>query len=126
MRPALRGISPLRAERLGNCDFEIIRELAGDIYFGEHERRGEGSNASASDVAEYSVAEIERVARYAFERAEARRGKLTSVDKANVLATSTLWRQTVTALGREYPTIELDHLYVDNAAMQTPAPARPV
>ncbi|MGA7091514.1 MAG: 3-isopropylmalate dehydrogenase [Candidatus Acidiferrales bacterium] len=118
IRPALRGISPLRAERLGNCDFEIIRELAGDIYFGKHERRGEGSNASASDVAEYSVAEIERVARYAFERAEARRGKLTSVDKANILATSTLWRQTVTALGRKYPTIELDHLYVDNAAMQ--------
>jgi 3-isopropylmalate dehydrogenase len=118
LRPSLTNISPLRPERLADCDFEIVRELAGDIYFGEHSQRGENLQASARDVAEYSVAEIERVARYAFERAASRKGHLTSVDKANVLATSTLWRQTVAALSREYPGVALDHLYVDNAAMQ--------
>jgi len=113
-RPALRNISPLRRERLGDCDFEIVRELAGDIYFGEHKI----DTQKASDLAEYSVFEIERVARYAFERAQSRHGHLTSVDKANVLASSTLWRDTVSALAREYPGISLDHQYVDNAAMQ--------
>jgi 3-isopropylmalate dehydrogenase len=112
--PALRSISPLRPERLEGCDFEIVRELAGDIYFGEHKINEE----RASDLAEYSVSEIERVARYAFERAAARKGHLTSVDKANVLASSTLWRETVAGLSREYPSVTLDHLYVDNAAMQ--------
>jgi len=115
---ALRSISPLRPERLEGCDFEIVRELAGDIYFGAHELRGEKKDASARDIADYSVAEIERVARYAFERAASRKRHLTSVDKANVLATSTLWRETVSALAREYPAVQLDHLYVDNAAMQ--------
>src|SRR6202034_1726008 len=86
----------------------------GDIYFGEHKITKE----KASDLAEYSVFEIERVARYSFERAAARNGHLTSVDKANVLASSTLWRDTVTALAHEYPGVKLDHLYVDNAAMQ--------
>jgi 3-isopropylmalate dehydrogenase len=114
LRPALRSISPLRPERLEGCDFEIVRELAGDIYFGEHKINEE----RASDLAEYSVSEIERVARYAFERAAARKGHLTSVDKANVLASSTLWRETVAGLSREYPSVTLDHLYVDNAAMQ--------
>jgi len=114
LRPALRSISPLRPERLDGCDFEIVRELAGDIYFGEHKINKE----RASDLAEYSVSEIERVARYAFDRAAARQGHLTSVDKANVLASSTLWRDTVTGLAREYPSVTLDHLYVDNAAMQ--------
>jgi 3-isopropylmalate dehydrogenase len=116
--PALRGISPLRPERLAHCDFEIVRELAGDIYFGAHEFHGEPGNARARDIADYSAAEVERVARYSFERAGARRGHLTSVDKANVLATSTLWRETVITLAREYPGVALDHLYVDNAAMQ--------
>jgi 3-isopropylmalate dehydrogenase len=118
LRPALQGISPLRRDRLADCDFEIVRELAGDIYFGEHQFQGEGSTARARDVAEYSVAEIERVARYAFERAASRNGHLASVDKANVLATSTLWRQTVTRLARDFPNVTLEHLYVDNAAMQ--------
>jgi 3-isopropylmalate dehydrogenase len=118
LRPALRGISPLRPERLADCDFEIVRELAGDIYFGEHALQGAGGQARARDVASYTAAEVERVARYAFERAAARRARLTSVDKANVLATSTLWRQTVSVLSREYPNVKLDHLYVDNAAMQ--------
>jgi len=114
LRRSLRNISPLRPERLGDCDFEIVRELAGDIYFGEHKISAE----KASDLAEYSVPEIERVARYAFERAAARKRHLTSVDKANVLASSTLWRDTVTSLAREYPGIALDHQYVDNASMQ--------
>jgi 3-isopropylmalate dehydrogenase len=114
LRPALKSISPLRPERLEGCDFEIVRELAGDIYFGEHKINEE----RASDLAEYSVSEIERVARYAFDRAAARKGHLTSVDKANVLASSTLWRETVAGLSREYPSVTLDHLYVDNAAMQ--------
>ena len=89
-------------------------KLAGDIYFGEHKINKE----RASDLAEYFVSEIERVARYAFDRAAARKRHLTSVDKANVLASSTLWRDTVSELSREYPTVTLDHLYVDNAAMQ--------
>jgi 3-isopropylmalate dehydrogenase len=118
LRPSLRGISPLRPERLVDCDFEIVRELAGDIYFGEHRQSGSGKDASASDLAIYSAAEVERVARYAFDRAAARKRHLTSVDKANVLASSTLWRDTVVALAREYPGVSLDHLYVDNAAMQ--------
>jgi 3-isopropylmalate dehydrogenase len=118
LRASLRGISPIRPERLVDCDFEMVRELAGDVYFGEHKIEGENSKAKAHDVASYSVPEIERVARYAFERALARSRRLTSVDKANVLATSTLWRQTVTALSKEYPNVTLEHMYVDNAAMQ--------
>jgi 3-isopropylmalate dehydrogenase len=118
LRPALRSISPLRSERLEGCDFEIVRELAGDVYFGEHRMTGSGKDASASDLAIYSVAEVERVARYAFDRAAARKQHLTSVDKANVLASSTLWRDTVSALAKEYPGVKLDHQYVDNASMQ--------
>ncbi len=118
LRPALSGISPLRRERIDDCDFEFVRELAGDIYFGEHSLTGEGSGARARDVAEYSAAEIERVARYAFERAAGRNRRVASVDKANVLATSALWRQTVTRIARDYPEVTLEHLYVDNAAMQ--------
>lgn len=113
---ALQGISPLRPERLLDCDIEIVRELAGDIYFGEHELNQE--KGSARDVATYTTAEIERVARYAFDRAGSRNRHVTSVDKANVLATSALWRQTVTNVARDYPLITLDHMYVDNAAMQ--------
>jgi len=114
LRPALRGISPVRLERLADCDFEMVRELAGDVYFGEHKVEKQ----KARDVASYSVPEIERVARYAFERARGRKRRLTSVDKANVLATSTLWRETVTALSKNYPDVKLEHMYVDNAAMQ--------
>jgi len=118
VRPSLYGISPLRQDRVENCDFEIVRELTGDVYFGEHSITGEKSAAKARDVADYSYAEIERVARYSFSRAGTRKRHVTSVDKANVLATSTLWRNTVTALSAEYPGIALDHLYVDNASMQ--------
>jgi 3-isopropylmalate dehydrogenase len=118
LHPALRGISPLRPDRVRDCDFEIVRELAGGIYFGEHALHGENGDAQARDVASYTVPEVERVARYAFERARGRSRRVTSVDKANILATSTLWRQTVTAVARDFPGVTLDHLYVDNAAMQ--------
>lgn len=118
LRPALQGISPLRLDRVSGCDLEIVRELAGDIYFGEHELKGENGSARARDVAAYSSAEVERVARYAFERASARQRRVASVDKANVLATSALWRKSVTAVSREFPRVTLEHLYVDNAAMQ--------
>jgi 3-isopropylmalate dehydrogenase len=118
LRPVLQTISPLRADRTTDCDLEIVRELAGDIYFGEHELRGANGNATARDTAIYTDAEVERVARYAFERAAMRRRVVASVDKANVLATSTLWRQTVTRVGREYPGVKVEHMYVDNAAMQ--------
>jgi 3-isopropylmalate dehydrogenase len=118
LRPALRGISPLRPERLAGCDFEIVRELAGDIYFGEHHISGSGKDASATDLAAYSAPEVERVAHYAFERAVARKKHLTSIDKANVLATSTLWRETVARVACEYPGVSVDNQYVDNASMQ--------
>ncbi len=118
VRDSLLGISPLRPERARGCNFEIVRELAGDIYFGAHERRRDNGIESARDVATYSVPEIERVARYAFERAGTRRRRLASVDKANVLATSVLWRETVTRIGKDYPNVAVEHLYVDNAAMQ--------
>lgn len=118
VRPALQAISPLRPERVTGCDFEIVRELAGDIYFGEHKINGGGMQASARDVAVYSAAEVERVARYAFERAAARKRRLASIDKANVLATSTLWRDTVAAVAKDHPDVTVENLYVDNASMQ--------
>ena len=118
LRPALAGISPLRMDRAGAIDFEIVRELAGDIYFGEHELSGENGDAQARDVATYTRGEVERVARFAFGRAAERERRVASVDKANVLATSALWRQTVTRVAKEYPAVSLEHFYVDNAAMQ--------
>ncbi|MGH9712891.1 MAG: 3-isopropylmalate dehydrogenase [Candidatus Acidiferrales bacterium] len=118
LRRALQGISPVRPDRINGCDIEIVRELAGDIYFGEHELHGENGTARARDVATYTSAEVERVARYAFERATQRQHHVTSVDKANVLSTSVLWRQTVISVARDFPRVTLDHLYVDNAAMQ--------
>jgi 3-isopropylmalate dehydrogenase len=114
----LRGLSPLRLRPGATVDFEIIRELVGDIYFGEHTIEGQGSDERARDVASYSVPEIERITRFAFERARRRNRRVTSVDKANVLATSTLWRRTVSRLAAAERDLALDHLYVDNAAMQ--------
>jgi 3-isopropylmalate dehydrogenase len=118
VRESLTGISPLRPERVRGCNFEIVRELAGDIYFGAHERWRDNGIETARDVASYSETEIERVVRYAFERAAARHRRLASVDKANVLATSVLWRDTVKRIARDYPSVNVEHLYVDNAAMQ--------
>jgi 3-isopropylmalate dehydrogenase len=111
---ALIEASPLRRERIEGTDLLVVRELTGGIYFGDSGRDGD----SAHDDCAYTVEEIERIARVGFEAAGERRGKLTSVDKANVLETSRLWRETVTRLAPEYEEIELDHLLVDNAAMQ--------
>ena len=116
--PALSDISPLRPDRIHNADFEIVRELAGGIYFGKRGHHGSHGDESAFDTESYSVKEIERVARVGFERAMARRRRLVSVDKANVLESSQLWRRTVDRLAAEFPLVELRHLYVDNAAMQ--------
>jgi 3-isopropylmalate dehydrogenase len=118
LREPLRGISPLRPERAKHCDFEIVRELAGGIYFGEHDLRGQNGSEIATDAASYSTSEIERVVRFAFGRASARHRRLVSVDKANVLATSGLWRKTVNRIAAEFPRVTLEHQYVDNAAMQ--------
>jgi 3-isopropylmalate dehydrogenase len=114
----LRGISPLKPERLGNLDLEIIRELAGGMYFGERGNVTEKGQERAFDTESYSTSEIERVATFAYARAENRSRRICSVDKANVLSSSQLWRRTVSAMNSVYPTIKLDHMYVDNAAMQ--------
>ncbi|MEO1652615.1 MAG: 3-isopropylmalate dehydrogenase [Bacteroidota bacterium] len=112
--PALADISPLRPEITKDVDIVIFRELTGGIYFGEKFR----DENSARDTCTYTREEIERVAHLAFEAAGNRRKKVTLVDKANVLETSRLWRDTVSKLASEYPDIELDMMFVDNAAMQ--------
>ena len=115
LHPALRQVSPLRPERLENVDLLIIRELTGGLYYGEPRGRGENE---AINTLRYTVGEIERVGRVAFEAARQRRGRVTSVDKANVLEVSQLWRDTVSRIGAEYPDVSLEHLYVDFAAMR--------
>ena len=116
--PELAAASPLRREIIDGADLLFVRELLGGLYFGEP--RGitsHNGSSSAFNTMRYSVAEIERVARVAFEAAMKRRGKVTSVDKANVLETSQLWRQTASRIAADYPAVALDHLYVDAAAM---------
>ena len=115
---SLRGISPLKTERAASIDLEIVRELAGGIYFGARGHERQDGVERAHDTESYTTVEIERIAQFAFARAEARSQRLTSVDKANVLASSGLWRKTVNQLAAVYPRIQLDHMYVDNAAMQ--------
>jgi 3-isopropylmalate dehydrogenase len=114
--PALASASPLRAERIDGADLLIVRELTGGIYFGDRGR----SDGVAHDTCVYSVSEIERIAHLAFGMAASpsRRGVVTSVDKANILETSRLWRETVEQVAREHPDVRLEHLLVDNAAMQ--------
>ncbi len=112
----LKDLSPLRPEIISGADMEIYRELTGGIYFGEKSLSEDGT--SATDTCTYNVEEIERIAHLAFKAAQKRRKKLTLVDKANVLETSRLWRKTVKALAVDYPDVELDFLFVDNAAMQ--------
>jgi len=112
--PALAEASPLRPERLEGVDILVVRELTGGLYFG---KRGRTATA-AFDTCEYSLDEIERIARLAGQLAQTRRGKVTSVDKANVLDTSRLWRETVERIfSTEFPDVELEHAYVDAAAM---------
>ncbi|MBA3944739.1 MAG: 3-isopropylmalate dehydrogenase [Herpetosiphonaceae bacterium] len=118
IHPKLLGASPLKAERLQGVDLLVVRELTGGIYFGEKGRTGTGADESAFDVCTYSVAEIERVVRAAGEWARGRRRKLTSVDKANVLETSRLWRSTTAQVIRdEFPDITLETMLVDACAM---------
>jgi 3-isopropylmalate dehydrogenase len=118
--PELAASSALKPDLVAGLDLMIIRELTGDIYFGEP--RGRRKNAAGDDegydTMRYSVPEIRRIARVGFETAKKRGRKLTSVDKANVLDTSILWREVVSAMAVEYPEIALSHMYVDNAAMQ--------
>jgi 3-isopropylmalate dehydrogenase len=111
--PALLGSSPLKQEVVEGVDVLIVRELTGGTYFGEKEEGEE----RASDLCLYTREEIERVARVAFDAATRRKRRVTSVDKANVMATSRLWRKVVTEVGRDYPGVELDHILVDAAAM---------
>lgn len=116
--PYLIDLSPLRPERLEGVDLLVVRELTGGLYFGlPKERRKENGEEQAIDSMTYTVSEIERVARLAFELAGKRRRKVTSVDKANVLECSRLWRQTVTRVAQDYPDITLEHALVDSAAM---------
>ena len=118
--PALVGASPLRPERIAGTDLLVVRELTGGIYFGDSGRDGD----VAHDTCEYSAAEIERIARVGFEAAQrraagsGRQPRVTSVDKANVLETSRLWREVVGRVAPDYPDVALDYLLVDNAAMQ--------
>ncbi|MDR1315527.1 MAG: 3-isopropylmalate dehydrogenase [Spirochaetales bacterium] len=118
--PQLRDSSPLRPGLIGDgFDILVIRELTGDIYFGTPRgREGSGPQERGFDTMAYTRHEIERIARTAFETARLRKKKLVSIDKANVLATMVFWREVVTLIGKEYPDVELSHMYVDNAAMQ--------
>ncbi len=121
VHPALVAASPLEAELLEGVDLLIIRELTGGLYFGartEADPAAQPGERAASDTLPYSEAEIERVVRLAFELARGRRSKVTSVDKANVLATSRLWRRVATEVGTAYPDVSLNHQLVDSCAMQ--------
>ncbi len=116
---ALVEYSPLKPELVRGVDLVIVRELIGGIYFGEKcESEVHEGAERAWDLENYSVPEVDRISRLAFETARLRRGKVTSVDKANVLATSRLWRRTVAKVHEEYSDVELNNLYVDNCSMQ--------
>jgi 3-isopropylmalate dehydrogenase len=120
----LVGASSLKPELISGLDILIIRELTGDIYFGQPRGRRTAIDGhfpgaeEAFDTMRYSRPEIERIAHVAFQAARKRSKRVTSVDKANVLETFQLWKDVVTDIGKEYPDVELDHMYVDNAAMQ--------
>ena len=117
--PALRGECPLREDIVaGGFDIMIVRELTGGIYFGERGMREGKYGEEAYDTEAYSVTEIERIGRTAFESAMKRNKKLCSIDKANVLESSRLWRKTMHSLSEEYPEVEYSDMFVDNAAMQ--------
>jgi 3-isopropylmalate dehydrogenase len=115
--PGLENLSPLRAEIVRGTDVMIVRELLGGLYFGERSTIGEPGARRASDNMAYSEPEIERIAHIAFDLANRRRKKLTSVDKAYVLDCSRLWRDVVNRVSKEYPDVKLGHVYVDSAAM---------
>jgi 3-isopropylmalate dehydrogenase len=117
--PALADVSPLKPERLAGVDLVFVRELTGGLYFGQPRRRERiDGGERAIDTLEYTDGEIRRVVRLAFRLAAGRRRRLTSIDKANVLESSRLWRQTATAAAAEFPSVTLDHQLVDSAAMR--------
>lgn len=117
--PELAGESALKPEVAGAIDLLIVRETNGDVYFGEKGFRTTADGLREGyDIMSYNEAEVRRIAHSGFQAARARRGKLCSVDKANVLETSQLWRDVVIAVSAEYPDVALSHMYVDNAAMQ--------
>lgn len=118
--PSLAAACPLKPEIIGTgFDILCVRELTSGIYFGTPKgRTGEGADEYAYDTMGYKRSEIERIARLAFDAARLRRGKVTSVDKANVLTTMVLWREVVIEVAKDYPDVELTHIYVDNATMQ--------
>lgn len=117
--PTLKDASPLKAGIIEEgLDVMVVRELTGGIYFGHRGTYERDGINYAYDTEQYSEAEIRRIARVAFEMAETRKGRLCSVDKANVLDSSRLWRKTVSEMARDYPGVELSHMYVDNCAMQ--------
>ena len=124
VRPArvfrdLADACPLRADIAAKgIDFVVVRELIGGVYFGEHKTETVDGEQKATDIMAYSEHEVRRIARVAFDMARRRRKRVTSIDKANVLDTSRLWRRVVTEVAAEYPDVELRHMYVDNAAMQ--------
>lgn len=124
LRPALlnkelKDACPLKSEIVGDgIDIMVVRELTGGMYFGDRGRREGKMGQEAYDTEAYSVGEVERIARIAFDIARKRNYKVTSVDKANVLESSRLWREVVVRLSNEYPDVALDHMYVDNASMQ--------
>ncbi len=124
LRPALlnkelKEACPLKPEIVGDSiDIMVVRELTGGMYFGDRGRREGKMGQEAYDTEAYSVGEVERIARVAFDIARKRNYKLTSVDKANVLESSRLWREVVVRVSGEYPDVAVDHMYVDNAAMQ--------
>ncbi|RMH41228.1 MAG: 3-isopropylmalate dehydrogenase [Deltaproteobacteria bacterium] len=124
VHPALVDASPLRPERVAGVDILVVRELTGGIYFGEPRGRAHtGDGVRAVDTCAYTESEIRRVVDLGFRLARDRRRKLTSVDKANVLETSRLWREVVTAMAADYPDVEVDHQLVDAAAMRLVAAA---
>ncbi len=117
--PALFDASPLRPEKLVNVDLVVVRELTGGLYFGQPKGRfGDSGSVRAVDTMEYYEHEIVRILDLAFRLAQERRKKLTSVDKANVLETSRLWRQVASRLARQYPDVTIEHMLVDTAAMR--------
>lgn len=116
---SLADSSTLKREVIDGVDLMIVRELTGGLYFGEpRERREEGDDLVVVDTLAYKRSEIERIMKQGFELARVRNKKLTSVDKANVLESSRVWREVAIEVGKEYPDVELDHMLVDNAAMQ--------
>ncbi len=117
--PSLANASTLKPEVVAGLDLLVLRELTGGLYFGKKYREAlPDGGTRVVDTLEYTTPEIERILRKAFDLARLRRGKVTSVDKANVLESSRYWREVAVAIGREYPDVELNHMYVDNCAMQ--------